>query len=177
MRIAFAPGELGPITSSGFYLPTRIRGDFDVSVHFTVQAWEPGPDSACLGLFVQNERSTARSYAQLMSTGDRPGERSVAAGLAGRILGRHPVHDEDGWLRLTRHGPRVTALHRPTAGADWVELGTLEPASTDDVIVGAKIWSKVRCGGLVCDLDTLSIAADIPDDQFPELEPRPDPRR
>jgi hypothetical protein len=176
MRIAFAPGPLGPITSSGFYLPTRLRGDFDIRVRYEVRTWEPGPDSACLGLFVQNEPSTARYYAQIMSTADRPGETSAAAGLAGELVGRRPVPGRSGWLRLVRRGAWLEASHRDLAEPDFVLLGAAEPCATDDVITGAKIWSKVRCGGLVVDLSELQVEATIPDDQIPRLEPRPDPR-
>jgi len=177
MRIAFAAGPLGPITSSGFYLPTRLRGDFSIEVRYEVRSWEPGPDSACLGLFVQNEPSTARYYAQLMSTADRVGEISAAAGLEGELTGRRPVSGSSGALKLTRVGDRLTTWHRDAADAEWSELGTKVPCSTDDVITGAKIWSKVRCGGLVVDLSAMKVEATIPDDQIPRLEPRPDPRR
>lgn len=177
MRIAFAPGELGPVTSSGFYLPTRLRGDFEIEVHYEVRCWEPGPDSACLGLFVQNEPSTARYYAQLMSTANRPGERSAAAGLAGVLHGRRAVPGRRGWLRLTRRGDLVVASHRDADEADFIELGSLSPCSRDDVITGVKIWSKVRCGGLEVDLADLVVNAEIPTDQLLTLEARPDPRR
>lgn len=176
MRIAFAAGPLGPITSSGFYLPTRLRGDFSIEVRYDVRSWEPGPDSACLGLFVQNEPSTARYYAQLMSTADRVGEISAAAGLEGELTGRHPVPGASGALKLTRVGDRLTTWHRDAKDSEWTELGTKTPCSTDDVITGAKIWSKVRCGGLVVDLSEMKVEATIPDDQIPRLDPRPDPR-
>ncbi|MDA0931868.1 MAG: hypothetical protein O3C51_00295 [Planctomycetota bacterium] len=177
MRIAFAAGQLGPITSSGFYLPTRLRGDFTIEVRYDVRTWEPGPDSACLGLFVQNEPSTARYYAQLMSTADRIGEISAAAGLEGELTGRHPIPGRAGFLKLTRVGDSLTTWHRDVDAADWTALGTKSPCSTDDVITGAKIWSKVRCGGLVVDLSAMRVEATIPDDQIPRLEPRPDPRQ
>jgi hypothetical protein len=177
MRIAFAAGPLGPITSSGFYLPTRLRGDFAIEVRYDVRTWEPGPDSACLGLFVQNEPSTARYYAQLMSTADRVGEVSAAAGLEGELTGRHAVPGKSGFLKLTRTGDSLTTWHRDAADTEWTALGTKCPCSTDDVITGAKIWSKVRCGGLVVDLSSMTVDATIPDDQIPRLEPRPDPRR
>ena len=74
-------------------------------------------------------------------------------------------------------GTSVTAWYRSGADRDWSDLGTRSDASTDDVILGAKIWSKVRCGGLTCDLSDLSVSAEVPADQFPELEPRPDPRQ
>ncbi|MBK8977550.1 MAG: hypothetical protein IPM29_16680 [Planctomycetes bacterium] len=177
VRIAFAAGELGPITSSGFYLPTRLRGDLDIRVTFRVERWEPGPDSACLGLFLQNEASTARYYAQLMSTADRKGEHSVAAGLEGRLLGRRTVDGSHGQLRLTRVGRQVCAWYAPADSDAWVELGALTLGCDDDVICGAKIWSKVRCGGLVVLLHDLQVTATLPAEQLPRLEPRPDPRR
>ena len=176
MRIAFAAGDLGPIVSSGFYLPTRLAGDLDIAVRYAVRTWEPGPDSACLGLFLQNEPSSRRYYAQLMSTADAPSERSVAAGLEGGLGPRRIVSGDGGWLRLTRVGDLVTAWYRPDAKTAWESLGDLATGATDTVICGVKIWSKVSCGGLVVDLFDLTVAAKLPAEQLPELEVRPDPR-
>ncbi len=175
IRIAFAASELGAVTSSGFYVPTRLSGDVDVAVRYVVQQFSSGPDATCLGLFLQNEASTARYYAQLMSTSDAPTARSVALGHAGAVIGRGAVPGVTGWLRLRRAGGRVTAWHRDVAEAAWRELGSVA-ATGDDLIVGAKIWSKVRTEGLVAELSDLSIDAVVAADQAPLLASRPDPR-
>jgi hypothetical protein len=175
MRIAFAPGELGAVTSSGFYAPTRLCGDVDIRVRYVVRQWAPGPDSACLGLFLQNEASTARYYSQLMSTADAPDRLTVAAGLAGALSARRDAGRE-GWLRLARTGRTIAAAHRPHAAAPWVELARAQ-GTGDDLVAGAKIWSKVRCDGLVVDLYDLQIDGTLAAEQPPLLGPRPDPRR
>ncbi len=176
MRIAFAGGPLGAVTSSGFYLPTRLCGDVDVAVRFVLHRFAAGPDATCLGLFLQNEASTARYYAQVSSHADAPQERRVALGHAGALLGRRRIDGDAGWLRLVRRGGAVHAYHRPDAASAWQLLGSV-PATADDLVVGAKIWSKVATDGIVADLHDLAVDAEPAADQPPLLEPRPDPRR
>ena len=45
IRITFHPGPLGAITSSGFYVPTLLRGDFSATIHYRIRRWRPGPRS------------------------------------------------------------------------------------------------------------------------------------
>lgn len=174
MRIAFSAGELGAVTSSGFYVPTRLQGDVVLTIRYVLRQWHSGPDSACLGLFLQNEASTARYYAQIASTAAAPEQRVAAAGLQGEVVGRRPV-DGDGWLRLVRSGGEVVAFHRAAGSEAFTELGRCA-ATADPLVAGCKIWSKVRTDGLVADLFELEIDAALASEQ-PELLPaRPDPR-
>lgn len=175
IRIAFLSHELGPVTSSGFYLPTRLVGDVDVAVRFELRRFDSGPDATCLGLFLQNEASSARYYAQVMSTADAPTARSAALGHAGAVIGRTPFACDRGWLRLRRAGGLVEAWFRVEADAPWHRLGGV-PAVGDALIVGAKIWSKVRTEGLVADLFDLTVDAQLAADQPPLLDERADPR-
>lgn len=175
IRIDFAPAPLGPVTSSGFFVPTAIRGDVDVTARYVLRRWESGPDSACLGLFLQNAASTARYYAQVMSTAQAPRVRLVAAGLAGVVSARQPAPADEGWLRIQRQGGVVRACHRATADAPWKLLGEHIGATADDLIVGAKIWSKDRTEGLVADVFDLTIDGSVSPQQEPLLGPRPDP--
>jgi hypothetical protein len=175
IRIAFLPHELGPVTSSGFYLPTRLVGDVDVAVRFELRRFDSGPDATCLGLFLQNEASSARYYAQVMCTADAPVARSAALGHAGAVIGRTPFAGDHGWLRLRRAGGLVEAWFRVAAEAPWHRLGSV-PAVGDALIVGAKIWSKVRTEGLVADLFDLTVEAELAADQPPLLVERADPR-
>lgn len=174
MRIAFGAGELGAVTSSGFYVPTRLQGDVVLTIRYVLHRWHSGPDSACLGLFLQNEASTARYYAQIASTAAAPELRVAAAGLQGQVVGRRAT-DGDGWLRLVRTGGEVVAFHRPAGSDAFTELGRCA-ATGDALVAGCKIWSKVRTDGLVADLFELEIDATLASEQ-PELLPaRPDPR-
>lgn len=174
MRIAFGVGELGAVTSSGFYVPTRLQGDVVLTIRYVLRQWHSGPDSACLGLFLQNEASTARYYAQIASTAAAPELRVAAAGLQGEVVG-HRATDGDGWLRLVRTGGEVVAFHRPAGSDGFTELGRCA-ATGDALVAGCKIWSKVRTDGLVADLFELEIDATLASEQ-PELLPaRPDPR-
>jgi hypothetical protein len=175
MRIAFAAAPLGAVTSSGFYLPTRLTGDVDASVRYVLHRFESGPDTACLGLFLQNEASSARYYAQVMSSADAPVARSAALGHAGAAIGRVRVDGDEGRLRLVRRAGRVHAFHGAGATGPWRELGSV-PAVADDLVVGAKIWSGGRTDGLVADLHDLAVDARLAADQPPLLGPRPDPR-
>lgn len=174
MRIAFGAGELGAVTSSGFFVPTRLVGDVVLTIRYVLRRWHSGPDSACLGLFLQNEPSTARYYAQLTSNAAAPEAHVAVAGLQGQVVGRRSAAAE-GWLRLERSGGEVVAFHRSLDEPSFVELGRCA-ACSDVLIAGCKIWSKVRTLGLVADLFELEIDAVLADDQ-PELLPaRPDPR-
>lgn len=174
MRIAFSAGELGAVTSSGFFVPTRLVGDVVLTIRYVLRRWHSGPDSACLGLFLQNEPSTARYYAQLTSTAAAPEACVAVAGLQGQVVGRRTAGAE-GWLRLERRHGEVIACHRTLDEPGFVELGRCA-ASSDVLIAGCKIWSKVRTMGLVADLFELEIDAALAEDQ-PELLPaRPDPR-
>ncbi|MBL8737946.1 MAG: hypothetical protein JNL12_16045 [Planctomycetes bacterium] len=174
MRIAFGAGELGAVTSSGFYVPTRLVGDVVLTIRYVLRQWHSGPDSACLGLFLQNEASTARYYAQIASTAAAPELRFAAAGLQGEVVGRRAT-EGDGWLRLVRSGGEVIAFHRPAGSDGFTELGRCA-ATGDALVAGCKIWSKVRTSGLVADLFELEIEAALAPEQ-PELLPaRPDPR-
>lgn len=175
IRIAFAAGDLGAVTSSGFYVPTRLCGDVDVQVRYVAERFASGPDATCLGLFLQNEASTARYYAQLMSTCDAPTSRSVALGHEGSVYGRTAVLGHTGWLRLCRRDGRMFAFHREVNEATWRELGSV-PATADDLVVGAKIWSKQGTSGLVAELFELRVDAQLAAVQPELLGPRPDPR-
>ncbi len=173
VRIAFAKGPLGEIVSSGFFVPTRITGDFDVEADYELLAWSSGPDSACFGLFFQNELSTGRYYAQ--RTIDRDGDR-VLGGFDGVLTKAQTVRPRAGTFRLARVGSVVTAWHRAAGGA-WYELGHTATATSDDGILGAKIWSKVECDGLVAEVAALRLRVTLAATQSQLLPVRPDPRR
>ncbi len=176
MRIAFGSGPLGPVTSSGFFVPTRLVGDVTLTIRYALRKWNAGPDSACLGLFFQNEASTARYYAQVISTADAPTARSVAAGLAGNVMGRTPIDGDHGWLRLSRVGSTLTASWRSASDAPWIQLGQCD-ATSDALIAGCKIWSKVTTDGLVADLYELQIDGELAKEQPELLAAKSDPRR
>ena len=175
MRIAFGKSKLGPVTSSGFFVPTRIVGDATLTIRYVLRRWNAGPDSACLGLFFQNEASTARYYAQVISTADQPTARNVAAGLAGNVVGRRPIEGDEGWLRLARTGSLLVASWRGISDSSWTELGRCD-ATGDALIAGCKIWSKVETEGLVADLFELEIDGELAKEQPDLLAPRVDPR-
>ena len=97
----------------------------------------------------------------------------LAAAASGFGIGLS-IEPRTGWLRLTRETGTVVAWHR--ADGDWVDLARGD-GFTDDVIVGTKIWSIDSNRGLEAILTEMSIEAEIPEQQIPKLEPRPDPRR
>jgi len=175
MRIAFAAGELGAVTSSGFYVPTRLVGDVVLTIRYVLRQWRSGPDSACLGLFLQNEASTARYYAQVLSTADAPEQRSVAAGFQGQLVGRRVAQGDEGWLRLARCADRIVVGHRAADADAFLELGSCVGTS-DLLVAGCKIWSKQSTAGLVADVFELTIEAELAAEQPALLPPRPDPR-
>jgi hypothetical protein len=174
MRIAFAAGALGPVTSSGFFVPTRLRGDFTVEAEYELVRWTSGPDAVCFGLFFQNELSTGRYYAQ--RTIASSGSDTVHGSFDGVLTAARRAGARRGALRLARERSRVTAWHRDEGG-EWHELGTTDSATTDDGILGAKVWAKVACDGIVAEVTALTIVAEWVPDQAPPVTARPDPRR
>lgn len=174
MRIAFAPGPLGEVTSSGFYVPTKIRGDFDVTLRYRVRRWQPGPVAACLALFAQDEPSLQRYYAQIRSAANQ--ERHAMANLCEQLSAPVPATADDGAFRLTRNGQRVVAYHRANDTDAWTRLGERADFAAADMVIGSKIWSSDRCDGLVADLYELRIEAEIPTDNLGPVPVRPDPR-
>jgi len=179
IRIAFAPGELGAITSSGFYVPTRVRGDFTVTARYELPVWRPGPHTASVALFAQDEPSLHRYYSQRNSDPMSQGASHVLANLEGALLRGQPVAGSAGWFRLVRRGGSVSAWHRGTDEVEFSALGrTPDPGAlpAPDMYIGAKIWSPGRCEGLVADFSELTIEAEVPSEQPPMPELRPDPR-
>ena len=174
IHIRFARGDLGPIVSSGFYVPTRLHGDFEASIEYELHGWDPGPDAACFALFFQNELSTGRYYAQRTTGSD--GAHRVHSGFDGVLSAAQTVTGARGAFRLARTGARVSAWHRAGENGPWVDLGTTEQATTDDGILGAKIWAKVACGGLEASLFDLRARATLAATQDPMPTAVPDPR-
>jgi len=174
VRIAFAPGPLGPVVSSGFFVPTHLRGDFSVEIDYALPRWSSGPDSACFGLFFQNDLSTGRYYAQ--RTRSAAGDDTVLGSFDGHLTPSVPVRAARGALRLVRQGRTVTAWHREDQD-EWRELGRTDAATADDGIVGAKVWSKVSCDGLEAEVTALRLHATVAEGQGPPVPVRPDPRR
>ncbi len=177
LRICFVGGELGEVTSSGFYLPTLFTGDFVVQCSYEVHTWEPGPDSACFALFAQNLASSARYYAQRMSDGSAPDDHRVLGSLATKLSKARPATERIGEFRIVREGTRLTAWHRTASDEGvWQPLATDEAATQDDVVFGAKTWSKVESGTIDVTVRNLAIDAKLADEQIPRLEHRDDPR-
>lgn len=176
-RICFVGGELGEVTSSGFYLPTLFTGDFDIRCGYRVHAWQPGPDSACLALFAQNLASSKRYYAQRMSGGDEPDAHRVLGSLATVLSKSWPVAETFGQFRITRRDGVLTAYHRVEPTEEWTAMAVDDDATRDDVVFGVKIWSKVESGRIEATVHDLVIDAALADEQIPRLEHRDDPRQ
>ncbi|HLU39556.1 MAG TPA: hypothetical protein VK081_09230 [Planctomycetota bacterium] len=172
VTITFPEGPLGPIVSSGLFVPTVLRGDFDVVAAYELRAWSAGPDSTCFGLFFQNELSTARYYAQRTIRSD--GSDGVHASFDGVVGALRPVAGTHGMLRLQRRAGRVTAWHRADETQPWDEMGSA-PATGDDGVVGAKVWSKVDCAGLAVAVRILAFEGAPAPDQREPPPARPDP--
>ncbi|MEM7203381.1 MAG: hypothetical protein AAF628_24170 [Planctomycetota bacterium] len=174
VRIAVAPGDLGEVTSSGFYVPTRVRGDVEVEARYRLPQWRPGAAAASFALFAQDEPSTLRYYAQRRSAG------SGAAEVIGNFHNRSftdsvAVTANHGAFRLRRKAGSFSVWHRD-GDAPWVALGSHEGDAAADLIIGAKIWSSGITGGLEAELSELQIEGEVPADQIPPVPVRPDPR-
>ena len=178
MRIAFAPGDLGAITSSGFYVPTRLAGDFEATVRYELPVWRPGPHTASVALFAQDEPSLHRYYSQRNSDPATPDAPRVLANLEGRLWAGTQVRGSAGWFRLSRVASRVSAWHREAGASAFSLLGGVDSAAGNlapDVYLGIKIWSPGSSDGLVADLHELTILGRTATEQPPLPVVRPDP--
>lgn len=175
VRIDFAPGPLGPVTSSGFFLPINLAGDFTATLEYRLLRWQPGPRTASLALFAQDEPSLHRYYSQ-RSSDERAPERHFVFGNLGGQAGPHlPVEGSAGTFRLVRHGPVITAAHR-VAGAGYQDLHRLDRDPGADLLLGAKIWSSETSEGLCAELLDLQIIGQLAARQPMDPVVRPDPR-
>lgn len=174
IRITFHPGPLGPITSSGFYVPTRMCGDFTATISYRIRRWAPGPDAASLALFVQDEPSMVRYYTLRQTEAENPDQPIARANLDDELSAKIPAPAETGMFRLARRGDVIASAFHD--GTGWVELGEKATDGAPDLFLGAKIWSGEHCDGLEADLFDLTIVGEIPDEQTIVLVERPDPR-
>ena len=173
VRIHVHEADLGEVTSSGFYVPAIVRGDFCATIRYRICAWQPGDAAVCMGLFAQDQPSGLRYYAMRRSSGERPHE--VLANFSNQVFSDpQPAGNEEGWLRLERRGDLVTCSHRQ--GGDWVILGEHRGDPPDDVLFGAKIWSSGRAGPFEAQLFDLQIEGELPSEQLPAVPVKPDPR-
>ena len=176
IQIQFEPAELGEVTSSGFYLPTLFGGDFTVEAAYQIDTWEPcQEEAACFALFAQNESSSHRYYAQRMSTGQQA--HRLLASLADVLSPEQDVSGTQGRFRIQREGPTIHCWHRSQdSSAGWTRLGSAPAPAESEMIIGAKIWSKIRCGGLQTRVSELQIEGQLATRQIPPVPIRSDPR-
>lgn len=157
VRIAFAPGLVGEVISSGFYVPAPFEGDFTATVRYRLGPWSPGRGAAMLGLFAQDEPSTVRYYAQVASEG---GRFLAQTALAGRLGAALEATAGPGAFRLTREGARVAAWH--DAGSGWRLLGECADDARAPLVIGCKVWAHRECAGLVAELSALEVRPGAP---------------
>lgn len=176
IQIKFAAADLGEVTSSGFYLPTLFEGDFTVEAAYQIDLWKPcDEEAACFALFAQNEASSHRYYAQRMSTGQQA--HRLLASLADVLSPEQDVSGSQGRFRIQREGATMHCWHRSHEGsAPWTQLGSAAAPKENEMIIGAKIWSKIRCGGLQARVSELHIKGQVADRQIPPVPIKPDPR-
>lgn len=166
-------GDLGNVTSSGFYVPTRVRGDYEATIRYELGDWQPGGDSVSVALFAQDEPSQLRYYAQRRTAGQQPHE--VLANFNNDVLtDAVAVSAREGSFRVARRGDLVTCSH--CEGGVWTLLGEHRGDAVNDMIFGSKIWSSGRAGPFVARLYELTVVGELPPEQIAPLPIRPDPR-
>jgi hypothetical protein len=175
VRITVHAGDLGDEVSSGFYVPTLVRGDFRATVRYRLTTWEPGLRSACFALFAQDHASQLRYYAQRRSAADTP--HDLFANFNNVVL-TDPVATgarRDGTFVVERENDLVRCAH--LVDGDETVLGEHRGDPVRDMILGAKIWSGGVSGEMEALLFDLTLTGEIPvDDQLPPPDVRPDPR-
>ena len=174
VTVRIEEGPVGHVTSAGFYVPTRMRGDLEATVDYRLGPWAPGPDSACAALFVHDEPPTRHTYAQLLTYGD-PASIDAMAVFMGRASPQREAVGPAGSLRLNREGGDLRAWHRHE-GRAWRLLGESRIDPESELLVGCKVWTKVACGGLSAEFIDLVLRATPVEDPGPMPAVRPDPR-
>ena len=173
MRITFHASDLGKVTSSGFYVPTLVRGDFAVTLRYQIGEWRPGVQTVCLALFAQDELSQLRYYAQRRAAGTQ--QHEVMANFNNQVLTK-PLHARGtrGVFKLERRGDLVISSHFEADA--WTVLGEHRGDPVRDMVFGSKIWSSGEAGTMEARLFDLKIEGDLPVEQIPPVPVRPDPR-
>lgn len=156
VSIRFAPGDLGEITSSGFWVPTWLAGDFDIRMRYSIKAWETGDKPACFGMWIANKTTGFTCYAQRTT---EPPEPTKVGALMGDLPLHHAavVDQDEGELRIKRESERVTALYRNHG--DWLFMADIDQEMREDMIFGAKIWSHGECGPLEAEISDIIVSA------------------
>jgi hypothetical protein len=173
--IRFAAGALGTVTSSGFYVPTKLSGDFRATARYDLVDWRPGRRAASVALFAQDEAGQRRYYSQRNGAASGIGTHAALANLAGWLGPLRPVDSMSGWFCIERIGARVGAFH---CGVDdrFIALGDVTDDPNDELFVGAKVWSMEECDGLTVRISELTVEGDPAAAQPPMPEVREDPR-
>lgn len=173
VRITMHGGDLGKVTSSGFYVPTRVRGDYVATLRYELGDWQPGEDTVSVALFAQDEPSQLRYYSQRRTSGTKPHE--VLANFNNvHLTTPIPLTEMAGSFRIARQGDLVTLSHRE-AGR-WTITGEHRGDPTHDMLFGSKIWSSGQAGPFEARLYDLTVEGELPEDQLAPLPIRPDPR-
>lgn len=172
--IRFAPGDLGVVTSCGFFVPVLVEGDFTITVDFVLRRWRPAPDDAtCFGVLTSDDQVPERYHAQIMSTGDGP--LYALAEMQGELSPVREISGDRGSLRMVRAGDTLTSLYRGEGG-DWIELGRSAAPVSPVQILGAKVWGKKICGGIEVAVPRFELEGKISQREVPPPPVRPDPR-
>lgn len=174
VRIEFDPGEVGAITSSGCFVPTLIQGDFTLEAEYEILRWAPDDvEPICFAVYAQNQDSTHRYYGQRMSVGSDHHELTFSH--VDQLSPIQPVEGPQGAFRVQRDGEVMRGFHR-SPGGDWTALGTAEAPPQTDMVLGAKIWTKLRSGGICVEIYNLRIDGRMAAEQIPPVPVVQDPR-
>ena len=175
IRIAMHKGPLGKVTSSGFYLPTLLTGTFSVEADYEFCDWQPSAtEPGCFALFAQNEDSARRYYAQRMSAAGEP--HRLVASMVDVLSTELPVTGSRGSFRIVRQSATITCFHRTSGDEEWLFVGDAPAPPDAEMLVGAKIWSKLECGGLTVEIANFRVDGRLADRQVPPVPVVPDPR-
>lgn len=178
--IRFAPGDLGnvtssvwKVTSSGWYVPALLEGDYTAQLDYELLRWRPSErDACCFAMTAVDLGMAHRHHAQRMSTGEA--QHSVLSEHADVISPMLPVTGTHGTLEVARRGDRIACRHRGPDG--WLELGEGPAPPEREMVLGAKVWGKHACDGLEVVTRDLRVEGLLTVRALPPVPVRPDPR-
>ncbi|MEO0481741.1 MAG: hypothetical protein AAF196_19925 [Planctomycetota bacterium] len=170
-------GDHGDTVSSGFYVPTLIRGDFTATIDYELGRWEPGAETVCFALFAQDVPSEQRTYVMRRTVKDGPQE--FLANFSNQHF-TEPMQrpfESKGRFRLARSGDEIECFHAFVDDPEaFVSLGRQGGHDALDLLIGCKTWTSRVAGPFEAKLTNLVLEGALAPDQPPKAEPRPDPR-
>jgi trimeric autotransporter adhesin len=143
LELGLKPTASGPVFHSGIISNSRISGDFDIQVDYSLLSWPPN-NGVRTGLFIGDIKEDSVVVERLSH--ENWGETYLMHGHNSngpdyQIQGITNTNDLTGKLRLKRNGNIITSYY--LCDDKWIEISSYQSTEfeTDPVKFGLAIWS------------------------------------